>query len=496
MRLGFLVLVCLVSAASASADEAVRTGAAAYGDWRTDASGARRLITPANLPAPFATKSAAGRSQRAARTGVDIPKAPPGFTVDLFASGLNIPRAIRVAPNGDIFVAETGAGRVRVFRPGAAGAGPAQGVIFADGVQRVYGIAFYPSGENPRFVYVATPQSVMRFPYRSGEMKASGPAEKVASLPGDGGGHWSRDLAFSADDKTLFVAVGSGSNVAEGAPRADQASIAEAPVGASVGDEQGRADVLALDPDGKNGRVYATGIRNCSGLAIQPGTGALWCAVNERDGLGDNLPPDYATHVAEGAFYGWPWYYLGDHQDPRHKDERPDLAKSVTTPDVLIQAHSAPLGIAFYAADQFPSEYKGDAFVTLHGSWNCSTLTGYKVVRLVMKDGKPTGAYEDFLLGFVGEDKSVWGRPVGVAVPTTARCSSAMTAATRSGACRTKGSDLPQRESAVSMLSPIDRRRSSSPFGARNWTPVGRPAESVPDGSARPHIRKRLPRNV
>jgi glucose/arabinose dehydrogenase len=209
----------------------------------------------------------------------------------------------------------------------------------------------------------------------------------------------------------LFVSVGSASNDAEGL-RAMAARV----LGASWGEEQDRADVLAFDPDGKNQRVYATGIRNCSGLAIQPATGALWCAVNERDGLGDDLPPDYATRVTQGAFYGWPWYYLGDHPDPRHKDERPDLANRITTPDVLIQAHSAPLAIAFYEANQFPSEYKGDAFVTLHGSWNRSTLTGYKVVRLVMKDGKPTGAYEDFLLGFVGDDRSVWGRPVGVAV--------------------------------------------------------------------------------
>jgi glucose/arabinose dehydrogenase len=411
MRLRFLILMGLVGAAPAFADEAVRTGAAAFGDWRTDAPGVRRLITLADLPAPFATPSTANASQQEARTDAEIPKAPPGFAVDLFASGLDIPRVIRIAPNGDIFVAETGAGRVRVFRAGReAGGGQTQGEIFAEGLQRPYGIAFYPSGENPSFVYVATPDSVVRFPYRSGETKASGPAEKIASLP-SGGGHWTRDLAFSPDDKTLFVSVGSASNDAEGL-RAMAARV----LGASWGEEQDRADVLAFDPDGKNKRIYATGIRNCSGLGVQPATGALWCAVNERDGLGDDLPPDYITHVQEGAFYGWPWYYLGDHQDPRHKDERADLAKSITTPDVLIQAHSAPLAIAFYTADQFPAEYKGDAFVTLHGSWNRAKRTGYKVVRLVMKDGKPTGAYEDFLVGFVADDKSVWGRPVGVAV--------------------------------------------------------------------------------
>jgi glucose/arabinose dehydrogenase len=412
MRAGFLVLLGLVGATSAFADK-IRTGATAFGDWRTDAPGVRRLITPADLPAPFATHSTANMSQHEAWTEADVPKAPPGFAVDLFATGLNMPRVLRVAPNGDVFVAETGAGRVRVFHPVKAGAPAAQGETFADGLQQPYGIAFYPSGSDPKFVYVATPGSVVRFPYRSGEVKASGPPEKIATLP-SGSGHSTRDLAFSPDGKTLFVSVGSASNVDEDAPRGAAASIAKASVGASFGDEERRADVLAFDPDGKNERVYATGIRNCSGLAIQPGTDALWCVVNERDGLGDDLPPDYATHVAQGAFYGWPWYYLGDHQDPRHKDERPDLTQSITTPDVLIQAHSAPLAIAFYGADQFPPEYKGDAFVTLHGSWNRSKRTGYKVVRLVMKDGTPTGVYEDFLVGFVGDDKSVWGRPVGV----------------------------------------------------------------------------------
>src|SRR3984885_2669148 len=235
MRLGCLVLMCLAGATPAFPDDAVRTGAAAFGDWRTDVPGTRRLITPADLPASYATRSTANISRHEAWTEADVPKAPPGFAVDLFATGLNMPRVIRVAPNGDIFVAETGAGSVRVFHPGA-GSGPAKREIFAAGLQRPYGIAFYPSGSDPKFVYVASPDSIVRFPYRSGDMKASGPAEKIASLPSCGG-HWTRDLAFPADDKTLYVSVGSGSNVDEGVPRADQTSIAEAPIGASFGDE-------------------------------------------------------------------------------------------------------------------------------------------------------------------------------------------------------------------------------------------------------------------
>jgi glucose/arabinose dehydrogenase len=174
--------------------------------------------------------------------------------------------------------------------------------------------------------------------------------------------------------------------------------------------------VRAYDPDGKNGRVVATGLRNCSGMTVQPATGALWCVVNERDGLGDDVPFEYATSVKQGAFYGWPWHYIGDHEDPRHAGERPDLAGKATVPDVLMQAHSAPLNIAFYEGGMFPAEYRGDAFVALHGSWNRGTRTGYKVVRLKFEDGRPTGAYQDFMTGFVVSDAAVWGRPVGVAV--------------------------------------------------------------------------------
>jgi glucose/arabinose dehydrogenase len=186
--------------------------------------------------------------------------------------------------------------------------------------------------------------------------------------------------------------------------------------GATAAERQDRADVLAFDPEGRGQKVFAAGLRNCVAETIAPAGDALWCVVNERDGLGDNLPPDYVTPVREGGFYGWPWYYIGDHPDPRLGGARPDLAARVTVPDVLIQPHSAPLGIAFYAGTQFPAAYRGDAFVTLHGSWNRAMRTGYKVVRLRFANGRPTGAYEDFLTGFVVSDQAVWGRPVGVAV--------------------------------------------------------------------------------
>ncbi len=399
----------IVAASAALAADGVRTGRAAYGDWRSDAPGVQRLITPADLPPPYATPSVANVSSHLARPPGALPKAPPGFSVDLFASGLSTPRVIRAAPNGDMFVAESGAGRVLVFHSDGTHAVPAQPHVFATGLPQVYGIAFYPPGPDPRSVYIATVGSVRRIPYRNGDLAASRPAEIVVpSLP-EGGAHWTRDLAFSPDGKTMFVSVGSATNDADGLK-----SAAERLVG--LDPERDRADVLAFDPDGGHKRVYATGLRNCSGMAVEPSSAALWCVVNERDGLGDDLPPDYATRVGESEFFGWPWFYIGGHQDPRHKGERPDLAGRVTVPDVLFQPHSAPLGIAFYQAAQFPAEYAGDAFVAFHGSWNRAKRTGYKVVRLMMKDGKPTGVYEDFLVGFVAADGGVWGRPVGVAV--------------------------------------------------------------------------------
>jgi glucose/arabinose dehydrogenase len=423
MRLPLVLASLLIASAlrPALADDAgTRVGAAAYGDWRSDAPGVRRKLTEADLLAPGVSRSAANPSWRIARPDGALPKAPEGFAVSLFAAGLKEPRVVRVAPNGDVFVAESDAGRVAVLSAADGAAEATTSTVFASGLHRPYGIAFYPPGPDPHYVYVAETDRVVRFPYRGSETKPAGPAEVVvASLPA-GRGHWTRDLAFSADGKTLFVSVGSASNAADEMPDAPvqglAAFAAEHPLGAAWGAEENRADVLAFAPNGADMHAFATGLRNCAGLAVQPQSAALWCAVNERDSLGDDVPPDYATSVKPGAFYGWPWFYIGDHEDPRLKGRRADLAASVTAPDVLIQPHSAPLGITFYEGAQFPAAYRGDAFVALHGSWNRSKRTGYKVVRLPFKNGAPTGEYEDFLVGFVADDASVWGRPVGVAV--------------------------------------------------------------------------------
>ncbi|MEX1084189.1 MAG: PQQ-dependent sugar dehydrogenase, partial [Xanthobacteraceae bacterium] len=280
--------------------------------------------------------------------------------------------------------------------------------------------AFYPNDGKPEWVYVANTDSVVRFPYRAGDLKARGAPEMIVPRLPTGGNHWTRDVVFSKDGKRMFVSVGSASNVAQDMPPAPpgglQNWVAENPLGAAWGAETERADVLLFDPQGKNRRIFATGIRNCVGMDIHPATGDLWCSTNERDLLGDDLPPDYLTRVREGAFYGWPWYYTGAHQDPRHKNARPDLADKITVPDVLLQPHSAPLGMVFYNGNQFPAEYKGQAFAALHGSWNRTTRTGYKIVRAIVKEGVPTGEYEDFVIGFVINDANAWGRPVGVTV--------------------------------------------------------------------------------
>ncbi len=378
-------------------------GEGAYGDWREDAPGVERLITPADLPKPYATKSADNFARVVSRPSNAWPQALPGFKVDQIATGLSGPRLIRTAPNGDLFVAESEKGKIRVLR-GIGADGRAQTVeVFATGLNKPFGIAFYPPGANPQFVYVANTGSVVKFPYQNGDLKARGKAQTVvATIPGGGllrgGGHWTRDIAFSADGQGMFVSVGSHSNVDD-----DPA-------------EDHRADILEFNPDGSGERIYAAGIRNPVGIAINPATGVLWASVNERDALGDDLVPDYITSVKDGGFYGWPWYYIGANQDPRHAGKHPELKDKVIAPDVLLQSHSASLEMTFYEGKMFPSEYSGYAFAAEHGSWNRAKRTGYKIICVPVHNGKATGEYMDFVTGFVTPNGEVWGRPVGVTV--------------------------------------------------------------------------------
>lgn len=299
-------LLLATTAFAQQADRPVLKGEAAFGDWRADRPGVRRLIAPRDLPEPNPGESASNGADEVRMPDGAAPLPPPGFSAAMIVSGLEGPRVVRVAPNGDLFVANSRAGEVLAYRLAEGGAKPARQAVFAKNLNRPYGIAFYPA-DKPRWVYVANSDSIVRFPYRDGDMEASGEAETiVADIPSNH--HWTRDIAFSPDGKTLYLSVGSGSNVAEAIGKAPKGGLdawaGTKPLGAAWGSEKGRAEVRAYDPDGGNGRVVATGLRNCSGMTIQPATGALWCVVNERDGLGDNVPFEYATTVREGAFYG------------------------------------------------------------------------------------------------------------------------------------------------------------------------------------------------
>jgi glucose/arabinose dehydrogenase len=397
------------------------------GDWQNDAPGVRHRVRVEDLPAPFETKSAGNGPAVVDRPDGAALAVPKDFEIKLLTTDPAGPRLMRTAPNGDIFVADTRSDDVRILRLSASGDSVAEDSVFAEGLSGPFGIAFYPLGPDPQWVYVGNQNSVVRFPYRSGDLKARGPAETViARLTSGSGGHSTRDVVFSLDGARLFVSVGSGSNVAEGLATKGPAEISAwestHAFGAAWGPEEYRADVVVTDPEGKAPfRIYATGIRNPVGLAVQPSSGLLWASTNERDALGDDLVPDYVTHVQEGGFYGWPWYYMGNHEDPRHARERPDLDGRTIVPDVPEQSHSASLELTFYPQDAagpaaFPADYRGDIFVAFHGSWNRAGRTGSKIVRLLLKDGVATGAYEDFVTGFVVDDGHVWGRPVGVTV--------------------------------------------------------------------------------
>jgi glucose/arabinose dehydrogenase len=460
-RTTLLALALCASTAAVSiaiAQQPVLTGQAAYTDWNQQHPGVRHKITVADLPAPNPAEALDNTPHLVPRPINSWPVAPAGFDVTLYAGGdaaplqradatqhmqlssgtFTEPRFITTAPNGDLFLSDSGAGTIFVLR-GVAPSGKAATIEkFATGLDHPFGITFFPAGPNPQYVYIGNATTIQRFAYHSGDLHATArPETIVPNIPGyaqlKGGGHWTRDVVFTKDNKYMLVSVGSGSNVddPDTHPR-----------------EFHRADILEYTPDGKFISVYATGLRNCVGEAINPTTGSLWCSTNERDDLGNHLVPDYVTSVPQGSFFGWPWYYMGGHQDPRlpqpcangtgpnpgltapltpaqAKDcKRVDMSSKVRTPDVLVQPHMASLEMTFYpdpaiAAKEhgaFPPEYDGDAFAAEHGSWNRKNRAGYEVVSIPMKDGHATGEYDDFLTGFVTPDGQVWGRPVGVTV--------------------------------------------------------------------------------
>ena len=478
-RFAFLIAAVAVAVSANAQQKPLLTGQAAFTDFNQQAPGVRHKITTADLPAPAPDEAVNNGPHLVARPDNAWPMAPAGFKVTLYAGGdykptedsssqnnqapsvpsapstFREPRLLRTAPNGDIFLSDSHGDKIFVLR-GVSADGKAEKIsTFATGLNLPFGIAFYPAA-NPKWVYVGNTDSVVRFPYKTGDLVASGPAEKIVpELPGfaqlRGGGHWTRDIVFTADGTKMLVSVGSGSNIdnPDTTPK-----------------EFHRADVLEFTPEGKFVEVYANGIRNCVGEAINPVTKQLWCSVNERDNLGNHLVPDYVTSVPEGSYFGWPWNYMGNHKDPRlaepcasgsaanpqlaaalSEDEAKsckhvDLSSKVRTPDVIVQPHMASLEMVFYptigaletmghrahapatALTQeyrvpksiFPEAYRGGAFASEHGSWNRKNRAGYEVIYIPMKDGHATGEYDDFLTGFVNPDGQVWGRPVGITV--------------------------------------------------------------------------------
>ncbi|HWA91352.1 MAG TPA: PQQ-dependent sugar dehydrogenase [Rhizomicrobium sp.] len=351
--------------------------------FAADQPGTMHHIRFQDLPKPFATPAVDNSSHVVARPKDALPKVPQGFQVSVYASGLSHPRFMELAPNGDVFLSEPDAGKVTLLHDGKAS-------VFASGFNKPHGLAWHDGA-----LYVCDLIAVWRVEDKNG--KAGAKTRVTKDGFGPLGGHFSRDIAFDKSG-ALYVAIGSMSNIDEEKPP--------------------RAAVQKVDAQGHLS-TFVSGTRNPVGLVLKPGTDDLYITVNERDGYGDALVPDYFTRIAQGDFFGWPYAYTGPHADPSFGAKRPDLVAKTKMPDVLFQAHSAPLGIAFYEGGQFPAEYKGDAFVSLHGSWNSGRPTGYKVVRVRFKDGRPTGEYQDFVTGFWDGSSSpaaVWGRPVGLLV--------------------------------------------------------------------------------
>jgi glucose/arabinose dehydrogenase len=345
------------------------------------------------LPAPFATKSANNGAEETKPPQGFLPKVPQGFKINIFAADFKQPRWLATAPDGDVFLADSAAGKVLILRDPQHTGSAQQNELFVSGLNQPYGIVFHDE-----YVYVADTDALLRFKYDAKTSKRLGEAENLMDLP-HGEGHWTRSLTLSSDGTHLYVGIGSSSNI-------------------SIESDSRRAAITVCDLDGKNARLYATGIRNPSGVGIDPATGAVWTSVNERDGLGNDLPPDYFTSVKDSGFYGWPYSYIGDNIDPRVKPQKPDLTAKAIVPDVLLGAHRAPLQFTFYTGQQFPASYRGGAFIAEHGSWNRTPRAGYQVVFVPFKGGKPSGEATPFMTGLVPDPnkEQVYGRPVGVAV--------------------------------------------------------------------------------
>jgi glucose/arabinose dehydrogenase len=367
-----------------------------FAQKKKDSSPSRYEIKPADLP-PANFGPDAENPPRGIPRPADAPlNLPPGFEVNIFAEGdfKNV-RWMALAANGDVFVTDADLGKVIVLRDTDGDGKSDARFVFASNLTLPFGLAFWNN-----YLYVGMTNAVVRFPYKAGQTEATGPPEKIADLPGRGyRQHWTRNVIFDPSGKKLYVTVGSETNVdAEKDPM--------------------RATITEYNPDGSGKRTFASGLRNPIGLAFHPNTKRLWASVQERDRLGDDLPPDYLTEVKENGFYGWPYSYIGKNEDPRRKGERPDLVSKAIVPEVLIQAHSAVLGLVFYNGKMFPKEYRGDAFIALHGSWNRTKRTGYKIIRVPFKGNKPVGGYEDFLTGWMLDEnrREVWGRPCGLLV--------------------------------------------------------------------------------
>jgi glucose/arabinose dehydrogenase len=355
-------------------------------------------VDPKALPAPFHTESARRSSRQVAQPADAKLFVPKGFKVNVFAEGgFTYPRWMALAPNGDVFLADSRANSVVVLRDANKDGVSEERFVWSNQLSQPFGMAFHKD-----WFYVANTDSIVRFKYRPGQTQAEGQPERLVELTAGGyNQHWTRNILFSPDGTKMFVSIGSATNV-------------------SVESDAKRAAISVYDPDGKNHRIFASGLRNPIGLAWNPKTGELWTAVNERDGLGDDLVPDYATSVKDGGFYGWPFSYIGQNEEPRRKGENPTLVSKTIVPDVLFTSHVAALGIHFYTGKMFPKEYQGDAFVAFHGSWNRQKLSGYKIVRIKFDDkGRLEGnSFEDFVSGWLPSEDSneVWGRPVGLLV--------------------------------------------------------------------------------